>query len=592
LSPPISKALNTNIEKTKVLHGTAATTKLILKVFSATKESWDVCADYSAPSVTIEVEPFKNAFVNFKSRAVKVRYITEVTKENLHYCKKLRDFITEFRHLDGVKGNFGISDKRIYMAAATMLTAKPVTELIYSNVRGIVEQQQYLFETLWNKSIPAEQKIREIEEGTDLDIIELIRDSKKAKNLYLSLVHNARNEIMLVFPSVNVLGRHEKIGIMQLLFDASNNLNVKVRILMPANNFTANNSQISQLDKKIQGSANNIDIRYIEQISESKSTVLVVDRELSLVMELKDDLKETFEEAVGISIYSNSGAGVLSYVSIFENLWKQAELYQQVKESNELLKLQDKMQKEFINVAAHELRTPIQPILGLSGLLYSRIKKNDEKKNVVVEERTILDQEAYEKKKQLEMLEIIIRNANRLQRLSEDILDVTRIESQTLNLKPEIIDLNELISSIMEDIKDQIKINYDVKLSSEQAKDIIYVQADKARLNQVISNLLNNSIKFTKQGAITVTTTAKNMQDQNKVMVSIKDTGTGIHPEVLSRLFTKFATKSYQGTGLGLYISKSIVEAHGGKMWAENNADTDKGCTFYFTLPVATRESK
>jgi signal transduction histidine kinase len=222
---------------------------------------------------------------------------------------------------------------------------------------------------------------------------------------------------MLVFPSVNVLGRHEKIGIMQLLFDASNNLNVKVRILMPANNFTANNSQISQLDKKIQGSANNIDIRYIEQISESKSTVLVVDRELSLVMELKDDLKETFEEAVGISIYSNSGAGVLSYVSIFENLWKQAELYQQVKESNELLKLQDKMQKEFINVAAHELRTPIQPILGLSGLLYSRIKKNDEKKNVVVEERTILDQEAYEKKKQLEMLEIIIRNANRLQRL-------------------------------------------------------------------------------------------------------------------------------------------------------------------------------
>jgi two-component system, OmpR family, sensor histidine kinase VicK len=255
----------------------------------------------------------------------------------------------------------------------------------------------------------------------------------------------------------------------------------------------------------------------MEQISESKSTVLVVDRELSLVMELKDDLKETFEEAVGISIYSNSGAGVLSYVSIFENLWKQAELYQQVKESNELLKLQDKMQKEFINVAAHELRTPIQPILGLSGLLYSRIKKNDEKKNVVVEERTILDQEAYEKKKQLGMLEIIIRNANRLQRLSEDILDVTRIESQTLNLKPEIIDLNELISSIMEDIKDQIKINYDVKLSSEQAKDIIYVQADKARLNQVISNLLNNSIKFTKQGAITVTTTAKNMQDQNKI---------------------------------------------------------------------------
>jgi signal transduction histidine kinase len=593
LSPSISRALNTNIQKTKVLHGTADTTKLILKVFSATKESWDVCADYTAPSVTIEVEQFKNAFVDFKNRAVKVRYITEITKENIHYCKKLRDFITEFRHLEGVKGNFGISDKRTYIAAATMQAAKPVTELIYSNVKGIVEQQQYLFETLWNKSMPAEQKIREIEEGTDLDITEIIRDSKKAKNLYLSLVHNAKEEIMLVFPSINVLRRHEKIGIMQLLTDAANNLNVKVRILMPAYNFTANNSQILQLDKKIQNSANNIDIRYIEQISESKSTVLVVDRELSLVMEIKDDLKETFEEAIGLSIYSNSGAGVLSYVSIFENLWRQSELYQQVKDSNELLKLQDKMQKEFINVAAHELRTPIQPILGLSGLLYSRIKKNDDEKKsiaVEVEQGTTLDQQAYEKKKQMEMLEIIIRNANRLQHLSEDILDVTRIESQTLNLKPEIIDLNEMISGIMEDIKDQIKTNYNVKLSFEQTKDIIYVQADKARLNQVISNLLNNAIKFTKEGAITVTnTTTMNMQDQNNVIVSIRDTGTGIDPEILPRLFTKFATKSYQGTGLGLYISKSIVEAHGGTMWAENNRDTNKGCTFYFTLPVVTR---
>src|SRR5919197_1895067 len=404
------------------------------------------------------------------------------------------------------------------MAAATMQVAKPVTGLFYSNVKGIVEQQQYLFETLWNKSMPAEQKIREIEEGTDLDITEIIRDSKKAKNLYLSLVHNAKEEIMLVFPSVNVLGRHEKIGLMQLLIDATINLNVKVRILMPANNGNATNSQISQLDKKIQDTVSNIDIRYIEQIAESKSTVLVVDRELSLVMELKDDLKETFEEAVGLSIYSNSGAGVLSYVSIFENLWKQAELYQQVKESNELLKLQDKMQKEFINVAAHELRSTIQPINGLSGLLYSRIKKNDEKKNAVVEQGTILDQQAYDKKKQMEMLETIIRNANRLQRLSEDILDVTRIESQTLNLKPEIIDLSEMISNTIKDTKDQIKINYNTKLCFEPAAEdtSIFVEADKGRLNQVISNLLNNAIKFTKEGVITVSTkriiTTKNVQ--------------------------------------------------------------------------------
>ena len=310
-----------------------------------------------------------------------------------------------------------------------------------------------------------------------------------------------------------------------------------------------------------------------------------------------DDSKQNFVDAVGIATYSNSKPTVLSYISIFENLWKQSELYQQVKESNELLKLQDKMQKEFINVAAHELRTPIQPILGLSGLLYSRIKKNDdEKKNTVMvqeeEKGTILDEQTYEKKKNLEMLEIIIRNANRLQRLSEDILDVTRIESQTLNLKPEIIDLNEMISSVIEDIKDQTKMNYNVKLSFEQAKDTVYVLADKARLNQVISNLLNNAIKFTNEGTITVNNTiTKNMQDQNKVTVSIRDTGSGIDPEILPRLFTKFATKSYQGTGLGLFISKEIIEAHEGEVWAENNTD-GKGATFYFTLPIVNSQNK
>ena len=194
------------------------------------------------------------------------------------------------------------------------------------------------------------------------------------------------------------------------------------------------------------------------------------------------------------------------------------------------------------------------------------------------------------------MLETIIRNANRLQRLSEDILDVTRIESQNLNLKPERINLIEMISNTIKDTKDQIKINYNTKLCFEPAAEdtTIFVEADKGRLNQVISNLLNNAIKFTKEGVITVSTkriiTTKNVQQNQKevVMVSIKDTGSGIDLEILPRLFSKFASKSYQGTGLGLYISKSIVEAHGGKMWAENNVDTGKGCTFYFTFPIAT----
>src|SRR5215213_677988 len=163
----------------------------------------------------------------------------------------------------------------------------------------------------------------------------------------------------------------------------------------------------------IHGNNNNISTRFIDHEESGKATILIVDNKVSLVMELKDDSKKTFQEAIGLSTYSNSKAGVLSYVSMFESLWKQTELY-------EKLKGNEKMQKEFINIAAHELRTPIVPILNLSELLYS----NAEGKQLQLEEE-----------QQKEMLGIILRNANRLHQLTEDILDVTRIESQTLQIR-------------------------------------------------------------------------------------------------------------------------------------------------------------
>jgi signal transduction histidine kinase len=288
-----------------------------------------------------------------------------------------------------------------------------------------------------------------------------------------------------------------------------------------------------------------------------------------------------------MTTYSNSKPTVLSYVSIFENLWRQTELYQQLKESNKQLEqandqlnTQDKTQKEFINIAAHELRTPIQPILGLTQIIYSKIDAD-------------VSPYEKEKEKQKEMLEVVIRNANRLQRLSEDILDVTRIESQNLNLKLERLNLDEIISNAINDAKRTHQIKDNVNLLYQRDKydnnDSVFIQADRGRLNQVISNLISNAIKFTKEGSIIVN--AKKEERENKVIVSVKDTGIGIDPEILSRLFQKFATKSYQGTGLGLYISKSIVEAHGGEMWAENNTD-GKGAAFYFTLPIIDKKEE
>jgi signal transduction histidine kinase len=238
----------------------------------------------------------------------------------------------------------------------------------------------------------------------------------------------------------------------------------------------------------------------------------------------------------------------------------------ELEESYENLKAHDKMQKEFINIAAHELRTPIQPIISSSDVLLSKIKDS----------------------KHHELLEIVSRNANRLRRLAEDILDVSKIESHNLLLHKEQFNINDIIENIVQGYQNQIqgqnKDKSDTEILFASKEDVIWVEADKGRLIQVISNLLDNSLKFTKSkkgggGKITVTSERKD----NQVTVSVKDTGTGIDPEIFPKLFSRFASKSFSGTGLGLFISKSIIEEHGGKIWAQNNPDGG-GATFSFAI--------
>jgi signal transduction histidine kinase len=322
-----------------------------------------------------------------------------------------------------------------------------------------------------------------------------------------------------------------------------------------------------------------IDIRNIEHPLQTKVTILLVDKKFSLAVELKDDTEETSYKAIGLATYSNSKPTVLSYVTIFDTLWKQVDLYGELRDLYEQLKIHDKMQKEFINIAAHELRTPIQPILGLAEVLSSK-RGRIEQYN--------------------ELIDAIIRNAKRLQRLTEDILDVTKIESQSLKLNKEKFDINKKILNVINDIEKQISDPNKLKILFTEPREAIFVNADKGRIYQVISNLLSNAVKFTKEGTIRVATQIKEEEqdDQNDdrgggsssgnkvVVISIKDTGSGISSEMFPRLFSKFATESDKGTGLGLFIAKSIVEAHGGKIWAENNAD-GKGATFVLSLPMS-----
>jgi signal transduction histidine kinase len=559
---------NNNNERTDVYYGTDTVLNTELQFFSNSNEKVDTCMNYTRPELAIEIDSIKKAFVDSKNRGVRLRYLTEITAENISFCKELNKIVGEIRHLDGIKGNFMISESEYLAPLILFRKGEIASQIIYSNIKEVIEHQQYVFDTLWNKSISAEKRIRQIEEGTEPDKTEFILDTRISITRSLNIISSAQKEVLAIFATSKTFALAMDMDVSKIYTKAINN-GAKIRLLIP------DGEQIERIVSELKSAVPQVYVRIADKSLQTKITILVVDRRELMTWESKDDNIKDPYEAGGLATYSNNKSLALSYATIFESLWRQTELYEELKESkeklettNEQLKLHDKMQKEFINIAAHELRTPVQPILGLSDVLLS--KKGDI--------------EQYK-----ELLDAIVRNAKRLQRLTENILDVTRIESHSLQLKKERFSLNENIRNVINDVNNNqaglrnINNNKTVRILFESKQDVL-VEADKVRIYEVVSNLLKNAIQFTKEGTITIAAAAEKM-DSNEVLVSIKDTGTGINPEIMPRLFTKFATKSVAGTGLGLFISKSIIEAHGGKMWGENNAD-DKGATFYFSLPL------
>jgi signal transduction histidine kinase len=508
--------------------------------------------------------------------------ITNIEKETIPAVKDLTAADAEIKHIDllALRRSVIYDDKVAHFSIIEPVITHSATESVDQTEREdlwvgsteqtVVQSAKNHFLSDWEKAIPAIQRIREVEEGIILGTTQVIQAPPRILKLFIKLVKQAKEEVLLVLPTINAFYREERLGIILLLKEAALDHNINVRILTPTNDDIerkiSNMTELKQLQK--------LNIRPIEMITEATVTtvtIMVVDRKESLAIEKIDDSKDDFLEATGPATYSNSEPTVLSYLSIFESLWQQTELYMQLKDTNrqlehanEEVKLHSKMQNEFINVAAHELRTPIQPILSSSDVLMHKITKPNE----------------------FELVNIITRNAKRLQQLAENILDVTKIESKSLVLKKELINLNELLLNTVADSKNQIireRKDNCLILQLINSKEDIFVEADRGRINQVILNLLSNAIKFTNKGSINISVYK---HQSNEVVVSIKDTGSGLDPEILPRLFSKFATKSITGTGLGLFISKSIIEAHGGRIWAENNKDA-KGTTFTFSLPLS-----
>jgi len=532
--------------------------------FSLESKKINVCGNDKAVLLAFEIQDYKNLLNTLKEKDIKIKYLTNITKDNLSTCKQLLEYVGEMRHLDGISTNFSVSESE-YLATSSLIKMQqpqPIDQLIYSNVDEIVEQQKFVFESLWNKSTPAEQRIKELEDFYNVGRTEIIYNPTFSKEMLIDLVKKSKNEVLLLLPTINAFLREYRIGVFNYLKDAAQNRKLNVKILTPTND------EIFTIIQKIKhNNLKNFIIYPFEVASQIKIntiTILTVDEKESLVIEKTDDSKENFEDAIGLSIYSSSKPTVMSYVSIFESLINQIDLYEQ-------LKIHGKMQEEFINIASHELRTPIQAIIAYCDLL------------------------EYHPEKKGEMIDALKRNATALQRLAEDILVVTKIESKTLVLHKEKFNLNELLIEIIEDYKNNMyyqKDNKDIKLSlkySDIDKKTCIIDADYQRILQVISNLLDNAFKFTKElkdnGEIYITIEERKQEaGQRYIIINILDNGKGIDPNIMPRLFTKFATKSNKGTGLGLYICKSIIEAHGGKIWAENKKEGN-GAIFSFSLP-------
>ena len=287
-----------------------------------------------------------------------------------------------------------------------------------------------------------------------------------------------------------------------------------------------------------------------------------------MTAELVNDYTESPADSLGLSTFSNSKSTVLYYISMFENLWKQSDLYEKTEYLYDQLKNTNETQIQFIEETAHEIRNPVQSILGLAEVMLCN--QNFEAGHIE------------------DLVKIIIKNAKKIRFLADNILETASIDSQLLTLNKEEFDSVESVKDLLKDLKSQIG-DKKISLILKCKEDSILLVADlKFRLNQVFLNIINNALNITEEGEIIVF--LEKQDNNNTVLVRIMDNGLGIPSNIKDKLFTKFVTGSKSGTGLGLYICKNIIEKHCGKIWANNNLNNDereiKGSTFTFSLPI------
>jgi two-component system sensor histidine kinase VicK len=590
---------DTNTEKARTLYGIRNTNRAILQSISKSKSQVDICGNYIMQA--IELELFKKALSDARDRGVRLKCIIEITNENIDYCKKLMELV-EIRHLDDLKPNF-ILNKTKCLAITTTTTAmqerKTVPQIVHIDIMQIIEQYHQIFDTLWNKTTTtsAQDRIKEIEGRLVKPFtLDIIQDPKYAESLFITQIQQARSEVLIAVSSILDLEHLATIGLVDSIKQAKRR-GVSMMVLH-------SEGEQEERERRNDGATRSQLISNIKRCAQIKSIsgiqgiILLIDNSKVLTMSHEDD------GLASIAVYSDNKSLAKNFGSLLDSLWNEtqmlesiivakdhlADLNKQLTEANEQLKIHARMQREFIDVAAHELRTPIQSILGYAELLEEDTEA-EEAETITVGREGGVREIGNNINNKRNSVKAVIRNAKKLEQLSQLILDVTKIENKSLNLRKELLNLTDVILTAIDDliihtVKDPYKKDNHTKLRYEPIENDVFIDADKSRLTQVIFNLLRNAVKFTNEGTITI----KAEKKEDHVLVSIKDTGSGIDPEIIPRLFTKFATKSNEGTGLGLFISKAIVEAHGGRIWAENNKEGEKrGAVFTFSLPLTKK---
>ena len=348
--------------RTKILYGVENALSYGKKFMDNAKVKMDITFDHHAPSIVIKIPLYYKGYKDILKRGGKIRCITEINKDNKDYCKELLKIVSELRHLDGLKGGIAINESE-YMATTVLKEEQPLTEVIYSNAKEVVSQNQYIFDTFWNNAIPAIRKIKEIEEGIEIEFVEVINDSLKARDIYFNILNSTTKELWLFIPSSMIPLIKNENKFFSIIKSLCKNDNIQINIL--SNSKAEIDILSKQINKTIvsnESTSSNIKIRALEkkegeeEFKSLETTVIaIVDKKISIVIDLKSNNMNSFTNSITFSIYSNNKTIVSSYISIFESLWKYINLFLQFKDINKKLKFQEMDLEKKIELKTHHL---------------------------------------------------------------------------------------------------------------------------------------------------------------------------------------------------------------------------------------------